>query len=143
MGADPDKISLVDNFCWPDPIESVKNPDGGHKLAQLVRACEALYDMSCAYGMPYISGKDSMKNDFTGKLPSGEEVKISVPPTLLITSLGYLPNINKVVTSDFKREGDAIFLVGELRGGGLKYSEWDRYFYRSKIEEEPPLLYRP
>lgn len=105
-GADPCKVALVDNFCWPDPIESSKNPDGKHKLAQLVRSCEGLYDLSCEYGMPFVSGKDSMKNDFYT-----EEVKISVPPTLLITAIGEVPDTKKIIGSNFKQVGDTIYLI--------------------------------
>ena len=144
QGVDPDKISLVDNFCWPDPVTSPSNPDGKHKLAQLLRACEALYDMSHAYGLPYVSGKDSMKNDFTGKLPSGEKVKISVPPTLLITALGYIDDTKNIVTSCFKREGDAIAILrASQKESGLKYSEWDRYFTRQDVNEAPPPYIEP
>ena len=55
---------LVDNFCWPDPLPSERNPDAHLKLAHLVRASKAIHDLSLAYGMPFVSGKDSMKNDF-------------------------------------------------------------------------------
>ena len=48
----------LDNFCWPDPVESATNPDGAFKLAQLVRACEALREACIAYGLPLVSGKD-------------------------------------------------------------------------------------
>ena len=140
QGAELDKISLVDNFCWPDPISSQANPDGDHKLAQLVRSCEALLDMSLAYGLPYVSGKDSMKNDFIGQLSSGEQVKISVPPTLLVTALGYVSDSKKIVTSDFKKINDHIFMlkVPGQKGDGLKYSEWERYFSRKNYQEKVP-----
>ena len=137
QGVDPQKISLLDNFCWPDPIKSAHNPDGDHKLAQLVRACEALSSMAKSYGLPYVSGKDSMKNDFRGKFPSGRKIKISIPPTLLITALGYIPQVGQIVTSDFKESEDLIFLLGKRRGG-LKYSEWSRYFTRQGHLEKPP-----
>jgi phosphoribosylformylglycinamidine synthase len=58
------QIALLDNFCWCDPVRSEKTPDGEYKLAQLVRACRALYDVTTAYRIPCISGKDSMKNDY-------------------------------------------------------------------------------
>src|SRR3989344_689471 len=64
VGTDPDQIALCDNFCWPDPLPSARNPDAEHKLAQLVRACRGLYDLARFYGTPFVSGKDSMKNDF-------------------------------------------------------------------------------
>jgi phosphoribosylformylglycinamidine synthase len=118
-GADPDQICVVDNFCWPDPLPGEKNPDAAHKLAQLVRANRGLYDLAKTYGTPFVSGKDSMKNDFIGRGRLGKEVKISVPPTVLVTAMGKVPDVTKTVTSDFQREGDAVFLLGRsLRGLG-------------------------
>ena len=107
-GVDLDLIAGLDNFCWPDPIESSKTPDGRYKLAQLVRANRALDDVCRAYRLPCISGKDSMKND---AMMGGE--KISVPPTLLFSLLGNHEDVRKAVSSDFKKPGDAIFIVGE------------------------------
>ena len=108
VGVDLDLIAGLDNFCWPDPIESSKTPDGRYKLAQLVRANRALDDVCRAYRLPCISGKDSMKND---AMMGGE--KISVPPTLLFSLLGNHKDVRKAVSSDFKKPGDAIFIVGE------------------------------
>ena len=106
-GADPKTICALDNFCWPDPVESSKTPDGAHKLGQLVEACSALYDCALAYKAPLISGKDSMKNDY--KIG---DVKISVPPTVLYTCLGQLAEASKAVTIDAKGVGDFIYVVG-------------------------------
>ena len=108
VGVDLDLISGLDNFCWPDPIESSKTPDGRYKLAQLVRANRALDEVCRAYRLPCISGKDSMKND---AMLGGE--KISVPPTLLFSLLGNHHDVRKAVSSDFKKPGDSIFLVGQ------------------------------
>jgi len=108
VGVDLDKIAGLDNFCWPDPIESEKTPDGRFKLAQLVRSNRALDDVCRAYNLPCISGKDSMKND--AKL---DGKKISIPPTLLYTVLGNHNDVRKAVSSDFKDKGDVIYLVGE------------------------------
>lgn len=83
LGGEPDFAAVLDNFCWPDPVSSTTNPDGEYKLAQLVRACQGLRDACLAYGLPLISGKDSMKND---ALIGGR--KISVRPTLLISLVG-------------------------------------------------------
>ena len=83
VGVDLDLIAGLDNFCWPDPVESAKTPDGRYKLAQLVRANRAIDDICRAYRLPCISGKDSMKNDAT---LDGE--KISVPPTILFSLVG-------------------------------------------------------
>jgi len=108
VGVDLDLIAGLDNFCWPDPIESAKTPDGRYKLAQLVRANRALDEVCRAYNLPCISGKDSMKND---AILDGE--KISVPPTLLFSLIGNHKDVRKAVSSDFKEVGDMIYLVGE------------------------------
>ena len=108
VGVDLDLIAGLDNFCWPDPVESPKTPDGRYKLAQLVRANRAIDDTCRAYRLPCISGKDSMKNDAT---LNGE--KISVPPTILFSLVGNHPDVRKAVSSDFKAPGDAIYLLGE------------------------------
>lgn len=113
-GVDPQKIALVDNFCWPDPIVKASNPDGAHKMAQLVRACEGLYDAALTFRAPFVSGKDSMKNDFIGKNKDGETVKISVPPTLLVTAIGKIPDSRKVIPGFFQKSGDVIYIVGGL-----------------------------
>ena len=106
-GANPDYLAGVDNFCWCDPVASEKTPDGHYKLAQLVRACKALRHFCLAYGIPCISGKDSMKNDYTG---GGR--KISIPPTVLFTVLGVVDNVMLALSSDFKRAGESIYLLG-------------------------------
>lgn len=111
-GVNPDKMALVDNFCWPDPIAKTSNPDAHHKMAQLVRACEGLYDAAQSFKAPFVSGKDSMKNDFIGKTKGGETVKISVPPTLLVTAIGQIPDARKVIPGFFQNAGDEIFVLG-------------------------------
>ena len=110
VGVNLDRMAGLDNFCWPDPVESEKTPDGRYKLAQLVRANRALDDVCRAYGLPCISGKDSMKNDATL-----EGRKISVPPTLLFSLIGDQPDVRTATSSDFKKPGDAIYIVGETR----------------------------
>ena len=85
VGGDMNRIAILDNYCWPDPVESEKTPDGAYKMAQLVRSNKALYDYTTLYKTPAVSGKDSCKNDSTrgGK-------KISIPPTLLVSSIGQI-----------------------------------------------------
>ena len=108
-GVNLDKIAGLDNFCWPDPIESKKTPDGQFKLAQLVRANRELERICRAYFVPCISGKDSMKNDYgTG------ENKISIPPTLLFSLFGDQPDVRYTTTSDLK-PGESLYLVGESK----------------------------
>ena len=108
-GVDLSKIAGLDNFCWPDPIESEKTPDGRFKLAQLVRANRELERVCRAYFVPCISGKDSMKNDYG----SGEN-KISIPPTLLFSLFGNHPDVRYTTTSDLK-PGESLYLVGESK----------------------------
>jgi phosphoribosylformylglycinamidine synthase len=118
VGAPLDRLAGLDNFCWCDPVRSEKTPDGEYKLAQLVRANQALYAITTAYGVPCISGKDSMKNDY-----QIGEVKISIPPTLLYSTLGKMEDVRKAVTMDAKKPGDLVYVLGttyrELGG-----SEW-------------------
>lgn len=110
VGVDIERMAALDNFCWPDPVQSEKTPDGRYKLAQLVRANEGLAEACVAYGLPLISGKDSMKND------SGVgDQKISVPPTLLVSLLGDHPDVTKTATSDLKAAGDVVVVVGQSR----------------------------
>jgi len=81
VGGALNRMAGLDNFCWCDPIRSEKTPDGEYKLAQLVRANMALYDYTTAYGVPCISGKDSMKNDY-----QIGGIKISIPPSCSLLS---------------------------------------------------------
>jgi len=120
-GARLDRIAALDNFCWPDPVASAATPDGAYKMAQLVRACRGLYDLTRAYQTPLVSGKDSMKNDST---MGG--VKISVPPTLLVSAIGQIEDVAGAVTLDVKHAGDAVFLLGVTRDetGGSEYFRW-------------------
>ncbi|MFA5929567.1 MAG: AIR synthase-related protein [Candidatus Micrarchaeia archaeon] len=109
-GGSLDRLALLDNFCWCDPIQSPDNPDGKHRLAQLVDACRGLYDACLAYGAPLISGKDSMKNDYRhGKW------RISVPPTLLVSAIGRTNDVALSQTTDFKSAGDAIYVLGAIK----------------------------
>ena len=111
VGADPDRVALLDNFCWGNPAL----PD---RLGGLVRATQGCHDAALAYGTPFISGKDSLNNEFVA---AGGD-KRTIPPTLLISSLGIVPDIRDAVTMDLKRPGNLIYLVGETRhelGGSL------------------------
>ncbi len=101
-GARIDRISALDNFCWPDPVQGPKTPDGEHKLAQLVRCCEGLRAACEAFGVPLISGKDSMKND--AHLGG---VKISIPPTLLVSAIGQIDDVSRALDLVPVAPGDA------------------------------------
>ncbi len=102
-----DRIAGLDNFCWPDPVLSDKTPDGPYKLAQLVRANQAIYDLTTTYKTPCVSGKDSMKND---SVRGGR--KISIPPTLLFSAIGIIDDVRRAVTMALKQAGDLLYVAG-------------------------------
>ncbi|MEZ0223552.1 MAG: AIR synthase-related protein [Alphaproteobacteria bacterium] len=126
-GGDPDKLCLLDNFCWPDPVTSAKNPEGAYKLGQLVRTSQGLYDICKAYGAPLVSGKDSMKNDFRGKDRRGQDISVSCLPTLMVTAMAHVPS-GATVGSSFRAAGDLIYLVGCKSAQGLSGSEYATLF---------------
>jgi phosphoribosylformylglycinamidine synthase len=107
-GGSLEQMAILDNFCWCDPVRSEKNPDGEYKLAQLVRANKALHDYTVLFGTPCISGKDSMKNDYVNG-----DIRISIPPTLLVSAISRVRDVRKTVTIDFKQGGDLIILLGK------------------------------
>ncbi|UYV14113.1 MAG: phosphoribosylformylglycinamidine synthase subunit PurS [Phycisphaera sp.] len=100
VGADPSRIAILDNFCWP----GVKDAES---LGHLVRAAIGCYDGAKAYRTPFVSGKDSLNNQFR----TDDGTTIRIPPTLLITGLGIVHDIEKCVTSDAKQPGNTIVLV--------------------------------
>ncbi|MBN2793179.1 MAG: phosphoribosylformylglycinamidine synthase, partial [Desulfuromonadales bacterium] len=118
VGGNIDHVAGLDNFCWCDPVLSDRTPDGPYKAAQLVRANQALYDYCVAFGVPLISGKDSMKNDYQ----IGDQ-KISIPPTVLFSVIGKIEDIRSAQTMDVKRPGDLIYLLGTTADelGGSEY----------------------
>jgi phosphoribosylformylglycinamidine synthase len=101
VGADVHRLALLDNFCWP-------GTDYAEAMGSLVGACEACRDIALAYGTPFISGKDSLHNQFTDKA-TGRVIKI--PPTLLISALGIVEDIQRCCTSDLKTHGEVLWLV--------------------------------
>ena len=105
VGTDPSRVAILDNFCWP----SCGKPEN---LGSLVRAAQACYDGAKAYKTPFVSGKDSLNNQFTTE----DGTTIEIPPTLLITGMGIVPDVNKCVTSDAKSVGNTLVLVGQLQG---------------------------
>ncbi len=116
VGADPDHIGGVDNFCWPSiQYDPEKNPDGRFKAAQLVRSCRALAETCLAYGIPLLSGKDSMYVD--GHLPGrfGETHKVSALESLQFSTIGVIADIEQTVTMDVKVPGDRVYVLGETR----------------------------
>ena len=127
MGADPAQVALLDNFCWCSSDE----PERLHQLKEAARAC---YEYATAYSAPFISGKDSMFNDFKGFDSKGKPVEISVPPTLLISSIAITPDVRNSVTLDAKQVGDLVYVVGETWAelGGGEYMA-----YLEEVEKKP------
>ncbi|MEI6863460.1 MAG: AIR synthase-related protein, partial [Candidatus Omnitrophota bacterium] len=100
VGANLDRCAILDNFCWGN----TNKPD---RLGGLVRASQACYDIAKAYGVPFISGKDSLNNEYsTGKKT------ISIPPTLLISCISIVDDISKSITMDLKKPGNPLYMVG-------------------------------
>jgi len=107
---------LLDNFCWC-------SSDDPERLGQLKRAAKACYDFATAFGTPFISGKDSMFNDFKGYDEKNKQITISVPPTLLISSIGIHQDVKKAVSMDVKFENDLVYVIGDTfeELGGSEY----------------------
>ena len=124
IGARMDHIGGVDNFCWPNiQYDPQTNPDGKFKAAQLVRSCEALRDMCLAYGIPLLSGKDSMYVDGHLPGPYGETHKVSALETLQFSATALVSDIAQCVTLDAKHPGDLVYVLGTT-GNELGASEY-------------------
>jgi len=112
VGGDIDRIAILDNFCWG-------NPNKPEILGSLVRAAEACYDMAKIFGTPFISGKDSLYNEYAigGKT-------YSIPAALLISAMGVVEDIRKTVTMDLKSAGNLLYIVGVTRNelGGSQFN---------------------
>jgi phosphoribosylformylglycinamidine synthase II len=104
VGADPERIALLDNFCWGDPL----NPE---TLGSLVEACRGCRETAMLFRTPFISGKDSLNNEYLGK----DGKRHAIPPTLLISSMGVMRDVTEAVTMDLKEVGDLLYLVGSFQ----------------------------
>ncbi len=103
VGADPDRVAILDNFSWGDP----RLPDRLGALARCARGC---HDAALAYGTPFVSGKDSLNNEWTA--PDG--TRHAIPPTLVITALGIMPDVRRAVTSALGEPGDVVYALGAM-----------------------------
>lgn len=124
VGASLDHVALNDNFCWPNSLyDPADNPDGKQKLGGLVRANQALYEFTTAFGTPCVSGKDSMFID--GHVPTGEgdTEKVSGTPSLQFAALGKVDNVERCINSSLKQAGDRIYVIGDT-GEELGASEY-------------------
>jgi len=116
VGTDPDRIAILDNFCWG-------NPNVPDRLGSLVECARGCYDAAVAYGTPFISGKDSLNNEYA----DADGTRHAIPGTLLISALGIVPDVNFTTTMDLKAEGNFLFVVGDTRAelGGAHYAAGD------------------
>lgn len=117
-------LAILDNFCWCSSFDKTR-------LAELVDSVKACYDYAVGYGTPFISGKDSMFNDFKGYGEKGNPVAISIPPTLLISAVGVIKDIYKTISPEFKNIGDTIYLLGETNDE-LGASEYYKYLAKQE-----------
>ncbi len=116
VGGDPDHLGGVDNFCWPNiQYDAKTNPDGRHKAAQLVRSCQALKTMCMTYGIPLLSGKDSMYVDGHLSGRYGQTTKVSALETLQFSVAGVVPDVNQCQTMDLKAPGDLVYVIGQTK----------------------------
>ncbi|MGD0751589.1 MAG: phosphoribosylformylglycinamidine synthase subunit PurL, partial [Anaerolineales bacterium] len=103
VGADPARIALLDNFCWGDPLRP-------ETLGSLVEAARGCHDGALLFNTPFISGKDSLNNEYLGT----DGQRHAIPPTLLISAIGLIPDIAKAITMDLKQAGNWFYLVGDF-----------------------------
>jgi phosphoribosylformylglycinamidine synthase len=117
VGADPSRIAILDNFCWG-------NTERPETLGSLVRAALGCKDTAIAFGTPFISGKDSLNNEFSYVDASGQKQTVAIPSSLLISAMGQVEDVRQCVTMDLKGAGNALYLVGETRDelGGSHYA---------------------
>lgn len=108
VGADPNRIAILDNFCWG-------NTDRPQTLGSLVRSALACHDLAVELGTPFISGKDSLNNEFRYVDAAGASQSISIPPSLLISALGQIDDVARAVTMDLKQAGNRLYIVGETK----------------------------
>ena len=103
VGANPERIALLDNFCWG-------NTERPETLGSLVMAARGCYDLALAYGTPFISGKDSLNNEY-----AHDGKSLAIPPTLLISAMGQVPDARRCVTMDLKEPGNLLLILGQTR----------------------------
>ncbi|HPC28661.1 MAG TPA: phosphoribosylformylglycinamidine synthase subunit PurL [bacterium] len=103
-GGDPERVSLLDNFCWGNCNDSLE-------LGKLTRCVKGCRDFALEYGAPFISGKDSLNNFFTEQ----DKTIVSIPGTLLISAISVIKDVRKTMSSDFKSVGNLIYILGETK----------------------------
>ncbi len=108
LGADPERTAILDNFCWGGVQDA-------RAMGELVRACQGAHDAAMAYELPFISGKDSLNNQFTQSAAEAARCRLpermTIPGTLLISAIGLIDDVERCATPDLKRAGNRIVLV--------------------------------
>jgi phosphoribosylformylglycinamidine synthase len=108
VGTDPERIAILDNFCWGDPLRP-------ETMGTLVEACRGCHDAAIFYRTPFISGKDSLNNEYLGS----DGQRHAIPPTLLISAIGIIDDITKAITMDLKAAGNLVYLVGDFNANDV------------------------
>jgi phosphoribosylformylglycinamidine synthase len=103
VGGNIEKLAILDNFCWG-------NPNKSEILGSLVYSANACYEMSKAFSVPFISGKDSLHNEY-----SIGDKKFSISPVLLISAVGVIENVANSITMPFKNSGNKVYILGITR----------------------------
>lgn len=133
VGGDPDRTAILDNFCWGDP----RRPE---ILGTLVQAAQGCYDAALHFRTPFISGKDSLNNEYVGI----DGQRHAIPGTLLISSIAIHPDVRKSVTMDLKAPGDRLYLLGDwtpsLAGSHARGMVDANFFGDSSALEQSPGL---
>jgi phosphoribosylformylglycinamidine synthase len=124
-GGDLKRVAILDNFCWG-------NTDNPETLGTLVRAALGCYDIAKGYEVPFISGKDSLNNEYKIGTKS-----ISIPGTLLISALAVMDDVKYTCSMDFKKYENMIYIVGMTKNemGGSHY-----YMLKGLIGNSVPTL---
>jgi phosphoribosylformylglycinamidine synthase subunit PurSL len=127
VGADVSHLAILDNFCWG-------NPNMPERLGELTRAVLACRDYALSFGVPFISGKDSLNNEY---FDAARNARIAIPGTLLISAIGVIEDIARTVTMDLKHAGNLVYILGKTRPelGGSYYSK-----YHGQLEGDVPMV---
>ena len=112
VGGNLERTAILDNFCWGN----CNKPD---RMGTFVQAAKACYDAAMAYQTPFVSGKDSLNNEF--QTDTGET--IAIPATLLVSAMSVIDDAARCITADAKEVGNYLFLLGRTGGrlGGSHY----------------------
>lgn len=100
VGGDIERTAILDNFCWGNPADPAQ-------LGALVRALKGCYDAALAFGTPFVSGKDSLNNEYRA---NGQ--RLPVIPTLLISAFGTIDNATHTTDMSLKETGNLLYQLG-------------------------------